>query len=130
MNLDKSNLVPASQILKLKEEKREASEIRLNIEEEFLSDIVLLRGIKTGRVEITAELRENGYENVDSSPMTLYVLEQFKLVPQELFLHKGIPYRMKIQITSKDNKGIINLKQYMLITTIISGLYLAVIVEK
>lgn len=106
MNLEKNNLVPSAQILKLKEEKKEASEIRLNIEEEFLSDIVLLRGIKTGRVEITAELRELGYENVDTLPMTLYVLEQFNLIPPELYLHKGISYRMKIQISGRDNKGI------------------------
>ena len=45
MTIDKET-VPAAQILKLKEEKKEASITRLNIEEEFFSDIILLRGIK------------------------------------------------------------------------------------
>ena len=105
MNSYKSN-VPAAQILKLKEEKREASEVRLKIEENFFSDIILLRGIKTGRIDITAELKENGYEKIEFKVINLYVVERFKIIPDEIYLHIGIEYMFKIKYLINESKGI------------------------
>ena len=73
------------EILKLSQEKREVGDRRLEVEDKYNSDIILLKGINPGKVHIMTEILEEEYKekNVKSDHKSLYVVEPFGIYPSE-----------------------------------------------
>jgi hypothetical protein len=66
--------------LMLSQEKREAGDKRLKLDE---SDIILLKGINTGKVAISTTIVEESYEGLSSDTRFLYIVEPFVIHPEE-----------------------------------------------
>lgn len=72
----------ALRIIPIKEAHFKTSEKKREMERKrFMSDIALLKGIKTGKSRISVQLIEDGYEHVDKAYIGLSVIEPFTLVP-------------------------------------------------
>ena len=67
-------------MLKLSQEKKEAGDKRLKLDE---SDIVLLKGLQTGKVGISATIMEESYTGITSDTRFIYIVEPFTIYPEE-----------------------------------------------
>ena len=65
----------------LSHDKREASKKRMEVERTSYSDYVLLKGLSTGKITISAELTEEGFTSIESDSKVIYVIEQFVIYP-------------------------------------------------
>ena len=98
-----SNLV---EIMKLSQEKREVGERRLEVESKYHSDIILLKGITTGKVQITTEILEEEYreKNIKSESKSLYIVEPFSIYPSEpIFILPSNNLQFNIELLASEN---------------------------
>ena len=69
-------------IIPIKEAHFKASKKKMEMERKRqMTDITLLKGIKTGQSKISVQLIEDGYENVNKAEIVLSVIEPFTLHP-------------------------------------------------
>ena len=73
------------ELVKLSAENRQLSNYREDAEKIHFSDLVYLHGIKTGIVNIVAELKINGY-NIAAPNKEVVIKEDFDLFPKEVFM--------------------------------------------
>lgn len=74
-----------AELLKLSTEDKDLSEYREKVEKLKFSDLVLLHGITTGKVDVYAELNDNSYE-IKSAPKEVVIKEDFDLEPPEVWM--------------------------------------------
>jgi hypothetical protein len=89
------------QLLKLSQEKIQVGQLRLEVEKKFHSDIILLKGINTGKVFLTAGILEGDYTGITSDQRKLYVVEPFEIFPSDpLYILPSNKFNFDIELIS------------------------------
>jgi nuclear pore complex protein Nup210 len=89
-------------IIPIKEAHFKATRARINMERKrLMTDITLLKGLKTGQSKVSVQLIEEGYTNVRKSSIWLSVIEPFALDPN---------YPVYILPNSEFQMGIVKIK--------------------
>jgi len=98
----------ALKIITSKEANYENTPVRLEMEQRhFQTDLILVRGMQTGIVEVSARILEKDYEEVGKARIVLFVIEPFFLIPDKplyLLTNSEFVYRIakgKRQINRK-----------------------------
>jgi hypothetical protein len=98
----------ALKVITSKEANYENTPVRLEMEQKrFQTDLVLVRGMQTGIVEVSARILEKDYEEVGKARIVLFVIEPFFLIPDKpvyLLTNSEFVYRIakgKRQINGK-----------------------------
>lgn len=92
------------QITKLSSEKRQISEKRTEVEKILFSDIVILKGLEPGIVNIIAELKEDGYNNLSSDQRKVYIIDPFIIFPEEsLYILPKNSFNFKLKNINYEN---------------------------
>lgn len=98
----------ALKIISSKEANYENTPARLEMEgKRFQTDLILVRGMETGQVEVSAKLCEKDYGDVKEARILLYVIEPFFLIPDKpVYLLTNSIFDYKIGKGRRQNKGI------------------------
>src|SRR5690606_34875068 len=84
------------------QEKREAGDKRLMLDE---SDIVLLKGLQTGKVGISTTIVEESYTGLTSDTRYIYIIEPFTIYPEEpLYILPNNYFQFDIRLPLSKNQ--------------------------
>ena len=68
----------------MKDSQIKTTDIRKDLEKfDFKTDIIVAKGLKTGQANVNCSIKEEGYDSIYSN-ITIYVIEQFMLYPDEM----------------------------------------------
>lgn len=69
----------------IKEAHSKESEIKRNLEfKKYYTDVLYLKGVKTGYATISAKIKEEGYEDVKETRINITVVEPFVVRPTHI----------------------------------------------
>ncbi len=70
-------------IVSMKEAAHVPSELKKQMEfSKMHSDVLFLKGVKSGTAHISVKLMESGYENLAPAHVLIYITEPFVIIPQ------------------------------------------------
>lgn len=70
----------------------------------YQSDIVILKGVRTGRVTLSVELLDRSYEERITTQVDIFVIEHFEVLPEnDLFLLPCSQFPLSLYIVRTDN---------------------------
>eukprot|EP00340_Litonotus_pictus_P000600 CAMPEP_0170519298 /NCGR_PEP_ID=MMETSP0209-20121228/4771_1 /TAXON_ID=665100 ORGANISM="Litonotus pictus, Strain P1" /NCGR_SAMPLE_ID=MMETSP0209 /ASSEMBLY_ACC=CAM_ASM_000301 /LENGTH=1951 /DNA_ID=CAMNT_0010805157 /DNA_START=464 /DNA_END=6319 /DNA_ORIENTATION=+ len=95
------NVNTIAELVKLTSESRDVSQFRRDAEKTKFSDIVLVNGISTGKVEVFAELSDNGYTEVKSLPKDVLIKEDFDLNPREVWIMTDTTFNFSLDLETE-----------------------------
>lgn len=86
-----------AELIKLSSEDKDISEYREKAEKTMFCDLILLNGILTGKVEVYAELLDNGYQ-VKSNNKEVIIKEDFELNPSEVWMTTLTDFTFEVNV--------------------------------
>eukprot|EP01022_Parablepharisma_sp_SALTPOND_P034856 TRINITY_DN932_c0_g1_i1.p1 TRINITY_DN932_c0_g1~~TRINITY_DN932_c0_g1_i1.p1 ORF type:complete len:2036 (-),score=158.71 TRINITY_DN932_c0_g1_i1:14-6121(-) len=97
----------ALKVISSKEANYENTPARLEMESKrYQTDLILVRGVQTGVVEVTARILEKDYEGVKKARISLFVIEPFFLIPDKpVYLLPNSDFVYKIAKGKRQVKG-------------------------